>query len=160
MIERFGGDPEAVLKPRPPSDFGPASPSRIRRRRDRRVGCDRRDCRASESLSRHVTSESHETHALFCIDRFYTDQIVSRDHYILSLRLFCVESLRRSIAWIPTQVINQTKTIWHSESDRLAPWPACSFFGPQHDPAVVQLRGSLFQIFLRKIYHFFPSEFL
>ncbi len=87
MIEHFGGDPEAVLKSRHPSDLGPASLSRIRRRRDRRVDCDHCDCR--DSLSRHVTSESHETHALFCIDRFYTDRIVSRDYYIFLQTILC-----------------------------------------------------------------------
>jgi hypothetical protein len=37
MIERFGGDPEAVLKSRHLSDYWPAPPSRIRRPSDTHV---------------------------------------------------------------------------------------------------------------------------
>jgi hypothetical protein len=76
VIERFGGDPEAVLKSRHLSDFGPAPPSRIRRRRDCRLGCDRHDCR--DSLSRHVTHLSHTRHSFLYRSVVYRSNRVKR----------------------------------------------------------------------------------
>ena len=47
LIGSIFEDPEADLKSRHLSDIGLATPSRIRRQRDRRVGRDHRDCRDS-----------------------------------------------------------------------------------------------------------------
>ena len=63
MIGSIFEDPEAVLKSRHLSDFGPASPSRIRRRRDRRVRCDYRDRR--DFLSRHENLSPRDTPSHF-----------------------------------------------------------------------------------------------
>ena len=63
LIGSIFEDPEAVLKSRHLSDFGPVSPSRIRRRRGRRVCCDYHDCR--DSLSWHENLSPRDTPSHF-----------------------------------------------------------------------------------------------